>query len=387
MEYAIRDLVLPARELEQQGESIIKLNIGDPVAFDFDTPEHIKRAMFDAILEGRNGYGDSEGDVELRKAICEREKSKNSSDVSPENVVVTTGITEGIQLLLGAMIDGGDELLVPGPTYPPYTSVTKYYDGSPVPYRTIEEKNWRPDLDDIRAKITPRTKAILVVSPNNPTGAVYSEHDLKGICDIAGEHNLPLISDEIYDMLTFGTEHVSPSSVTKDVPMIVLNGFSKSYLVTGWRVGYAIFKDSDGFLQPLKDAFLKEARARLCASNPAQHAMVAALRGPQTHIAKMVRALRERRDYVVRRINEMEGLSVAVPEGAFYVFPRIYSGAWKSDKEFVLHVLKHGHVLFVNGSGFDSVYGAMHFRSVFLAPPEVLEKAMDGLQTALRTPA
>ncbi len=383
MEYAIRDLVLPARELERSGTKVIWLNIGDPGAFDFDTPEHIKRALFDAVLEGHNNYGDSEGYVELREAISQRERSKNGNDIDPGNIVVTTGITEGIQLLLGAMIEQGDELLVPGPTYPPYSSVTKYYGGKPVPYRTIEERNWRPDLDDIRSNISERTKAILVVSPNNPTGAVYSESDLREICNIAAEHNLPIISDEIYDMLTYGKKHVSPSTVSKDVPMVILNGFSKSYLVTGWRIGYTMFRDSGDYLEELKQAFLKEARARLCASNPAQRAMVAALKGPQAHITKMVRALRERRDYAVKRINEMEGLSVTVPDGAFYVFPKIEAPGWKSDRDFVLHVLKHGHVLFVNGSGFDSKYGEMHFRSVFLAPMEMMEKAMDGLQTAL----
>lgn len=386
MEYAIRDLVLPARELEQKGIDVIRLNIGDPVAFDFDTPEHIKRAMFDAILEGHNGYGDSEGNIELRQAIAEREKNKNANDFSTSDIVITTGITEGIQLLLGAMLEEGDELLVPGPTYSPYTSMTRYYGGSPVPYRTIEEEGWRPDLDDMRSKISMRTKGILVVSPNNPTGAVYSERELREICDIAGEHNLPIISDEIYDMLTFGKKHVSPSTVSRDTPMVMLNGFSKSYLVTGWRVGYAMFRDSGGYLEPLKDAFLREARGRLCASTPAQRAMVAALRGPQTHIRKMVRALKERRDYVVKRIGEMDGLSVTVPDGAFYVFPKIESDAWKSDKELVLHVLRHGHVLFVHGSGFDGKYGRMHFRSVFLAQMEKLERAMDGLENALKVP-
>ncbi len=385
MEYAIRDLVLPAREIERSGTRVIRLNIGDPVAFDFDTPEHIKRAMFDAVLEGNNSYGDSEGYLELRQAIAEREKAKNSNSVGTESIVVTTGITEGIQLLLGAMVDNGDELLVPGPTYPPYSSVTRYYGGKPVPYRTIEEKGWRPDLDDIRSRISERTKAILIVSPNNPTGAVYRENDLREICNIAGEHGLPVISDEIYDMLTYGTEHVSPSRVSKDVPMVILNGFSKSYLVTGWRIGYVVFRDSGGYLSDLQDAFLKEARARLCASNPAQRAMVAALRGPQTHLTRMVKALKERRDYTVRRLNEMDGISVTAPEGAFYVFPRIDAPGWKSDRDFVLHVLKHGHVLFVNGSGFDSQYGAMHFRSVFLAPVDVMAEAMDGLEKALRT--
>ena len=152
MEYAIRDVVLPARELEKEGVDVIRMNIGDPDAFDFDTPEHIKRAMFDAILEGHNGYGESEGEVGLRGAIAAREKRKNGNELGISDIVVTTGITEGIQLLLGALIEPGDELLVPGPTYPPYSSVTKFYGGVPAAYRTIEEEGWRPDVEDIRAK-------------------------------------------------------------------------------------------------------------------------------------------------------------------------------------------------------------------------------------------
>ena len=386
VEYAIRDVVLPARELERKGVEVIRLNIGDPDAFDFDTPEHIKRAMFDAILEGYNGYGDAEGDAELRRAIASRERRKNGNPAAIEDIVVTTGITEGIQMLLGALVEQGDEILVPGPTYPQYSTVTRYYGGIPVAYRTIEEEGWRPDLENLRARITDKTKALLTVSPNNPTGAVYSASDMKAICDIAAEHDLPIISDEIYDMLTYGTEHVSPVAVSKDVPVITLNGFSKSYLVTGWRVGYVVFRDAGEKLGDLEEAFLKEARARLCASNPAQRAMIAALEGPQTHVKKMVRTLKERRDYAVRRINGMENLSVTTPEGAFYLFPKIGGDKWKSDLDFVLHVLREGHVLLVHGSGFDRHYGNMHFRSVFLPPLETLELAMDGIEKALAVP-
>ncbi len=385
MEYAIRDVVLPARKLEQSGIEVTRMNIGDPDAYDFDTPEHIKRALFDAVLEGYNGYGDSEGDEELREAICRRERVKNNNPVGKDDVVVTSGITEGIQLTIGALIEQGDELLVPGPTYPPYSSVTRYFGGRPVSYRTVEEEEWRPDLDDMRRRISDRTRAILIVSPNNPTGAVYSEKDIRGICDIAGEHGLPVISDEIYDMLVYEGKHVSPSSISRDVPLIIFNGFSKSYLVTGWRVGYVIFRDSGDSLAEFKDAFLKQVRARLCASNPAQRAMIEALNGEQGHVREMIGKLRERRNYAVKRINAMDGLSVVRPRGAFYVFPKIESKRWRSDMDFVLDVLNRGHVLFVNGSGFDREYGSMHFRSVFLAPMDMMEKAMDGLENAIST--
>jgi len=385
IEYAIRDIILPARELERRGEDIIHLNIGDPCAYDFDVPEHIKRALFAAVIDGYNGYGDSEGDAQLRSAIAGRERRKNGNSVESEDILITAGITEGIQLLLGALIEEGDELLVPGPTYPPYSTVTKFYGGQPKAYRTVEEEGWRPDIEDLRNKISAKTKGILVVSPNNPTGAVYSSGDLKQICDLAGEHGLPVISDEIYDMLTYGVEHVSPSSISKDIPLIQLNGFSKSYLVTGWRMGYLIFRDSGEFLSDLKEAVMREARARLSCNTPAQRAMLAALEGPQEHVRSMVRELKKRRDYIVRRINSIPGLHTQIPGGAFYIFPSILSERWKDDMQFVLHALREAHVLFVNGSGFNREFGKMHFRSVFLAPVSVLESAMDRLERTMNS--
>lgn len=384
MQYAIRDMVVYARELEKKGIEVIRLNIGDPDAYDFDTPEHIKRALFDAVLQGYNGYCDSEGDRELREAIAERERKKNNSIAGPEDVIVTSGITEGIQMLLAAIIGAGDELLVPGPTYPLYISVTSFYGGRAVAYRTDEENGWRPDIEDIRKKVNERTRAIVVVNPNNPTGAVYSRRDLEEICNIASEHSIPVIADEIYDMLIYEGEHISPVSVSKDTAVITMNGFSKAYLVTGWRMGYISIRDADGFLEELKEALLKEARARLSANHPVQRAMIAALRGPQEHIRKMVKTLRERRDYMWKRLNEIEGISAVKPAGAFYLFPKIQRSEFRNDSEFVLHVLREGHVLLVNGSGFDRTYGSMHFRSVFLPPLETLERAADAIEDALK---
>ena len=379
IEYAIRDVIVYAKALARTGRKIYYLNIGDPVAFDFDTPEHIKQALFEAVKSGANAYSASEGLPELREAISEKERRVNGVDVSAEDVIVTSGISEGIQMIMAALVDSGDEILLPGPTYPPYISYTKFFGGVPVTYKTVEEDGWQPDIEDLRRKVSNKTRAIVVINPNNPCGAVYGEKTLKQILDVAAEHNIPVISDEIYDQLVFEKRFVSTASVAKDVPVIGLNGFSKAYLMTGWRLGYIYFYSPRGELNELKDCVEKEARIRLCANTPVQKAGVAALKGPQNHIREMVSKLKARRDYAWKRLNEIEGVSCTKPDGAFYVFPRIYGvgSRWKTDLDFVLELLKETGVLFVHGSGFCTVYGAGHVRGVFLPPIETLEEALN----------
>jgi len=379
IEYAIRDVVVHARELERAGREVIYLNIGDPLKFDFDTPGHIKEALYRAVREGSNWYGPSEGLPELREAICEKEKRFNDVNIGPEDVIITAGISEGINFLFGALLEPGDEVLVPGPTYPPYISYAKFFGAEPVPYRTVEEEGWAPDIDDMRAKLTEKTKLIVLINPNNPCGAVYGPRTVKDILDLAGEHGLPVASDEIYDRIVFEGHFKSTASLTSDVPVIGLNGFSKVYLMTGWRLGYIYFKDQEGALAHLKEAIVKLARIRLCANTPVQLAAVEALRGPQDHVDEMVRRLRKRRDIAYKGLNEIEGLTTTKPEGAFYIFPKVegVGYTWKSDKEFVLQLLRETGVLVVHGSGFCERYGPGHFRAVFLPPPEVLEEAID----------
>jgi tyrosine/nicotianamine family aminotransferase len=382
IEYAIRDVLAQARQLERKGKKIIYLNIGDPVKFDFDTPRHIKQALTEAVEEGANWYAPSEGLPELKEAICEKEKKVNEVEIQPEDVVVTHGISEGIQMVMAAIVENGDEVLVPGPTYPPYLSYVKFFGGKPVAYETVEEKGWQPNVDDLRAKITAKTRAIVVINPNNPCGALYGEKVVKEIVDLAGEHNLLLVSDEIYDRIVYAERFVSTSHLAKDVPVVGLNGFSKTYLMTGWRLGYIFFHDSNGRLAELEECIKKEARVRLCANTPVQKAGVAALRGPQEHISQMVEKLQKRRDYAWKRLNEMDGISCTKPEGAFYVFPRIEAvgSKWKTDAEFVCDFLEETGVLFVHGSGFEPTYGHGHFRSVILPPIETLETAFELLE-------
>ena len=386
IEYAIRDVIVHTKQLIKDGKKIYYLNIGDPAAFDFKTPPSLKEALCNAIAKEDNYYSPSEGLLELREAVVRKEKKINQVDISPEDVLVTEGISEGIQMLLGAIVEKGDEILFPGPTYPPYISYTKFFDGTPVSYETIEEEGWQPNIDDLRSKITKKTRAIVIINPNNPTGAVYDRKTIKQILDIAGENNLPIFSDEIYDQLTYEKEFVSAAHVTKDVPVVGLNGFSKVYQMTGWRLGYMYFKGKGKALDALKDGVEKECRIRICANTPVQIAATAALNGPQDFVKDIVERLRQRRDFSWKRLNEIEGISTSKPEGAFYIFPKIHGVGkiWKTDMDFVVDLLKATGVLIVNGSGFDPVYGKGHARAVFLPPITELEEAFDALEQFMK---
>lgn len=386
IEYAIRDVVVYARQIAKTGKKIYYLNIGDPVAFDFETPKHVRQALTKAVEEGANSYSPSEGLPELRQAISEKEKRVNDVDVSAEEVIVTSGISEGIQMILAALIEAGDEILLPGPTYPPYISYAKFFAGKPVTYETLEEDGWQPNVDDLRRKISEKTRGIVIINPNNPCGALYEEKTVKQILDLAGEYDVPVLSDEIYDQIVYEKRFVSAACLARDVPVIGLNGFSKAYLMTGWRLGYLYFHDQKGRLQELRQSVEKEARIRLCANTPVQKAGVAALNGPQTHVKEMVQKLRQRRDYALRRLDGTEGVSCTKPEGAFYVFPKIHAigERWKTDMEFTLELLKETGVLLVHGSGFDSVYGAGHVREVFLPPIETLEQAFNEFERFMK---
>ncbi len=386
IEYAIRDVIAHTEELVRNGKKIYYLNIGDPAAFDFKTPQNVKDTLCKAVEEDDNYYSPSEGRAELREAIARKERRINKVDITADQVLVTEGISEGIQMLLAALVEKGSEILFPGPTYPPYISYTKFFDGTPIAYETIEEEGWQPNIDDLRNKISDKTRAIAITNPNNPTGSVYDKKVIQEILDIAGEHDLPLVSDEIYDQLVYEKEFASAASLTKDVPVIGLNGFSKVYGMTGWRLGYIYFKGKGKQLDELKLDVEKECRIRICANTPVQIAATEALDGPQDFIEETVERLRQRRDFAWRRLNEIEGISTSKPEGAFYIFPKIHEvgSRWKSDLEFVVELLKKTGVLIVNGSGFDPVYGRGHARIVFLPPIAEMEQAFNALEDFLK---
>lgn len=384
--YAIRDVVLPARKLEDKGLEVLHLNIGDPNKYDFDTPQHMKDAVTKAMADNVNGYAPSEGFLKLRKAVVDREKKRNNVRYTPNDVCITSGVTESLQMLLESSLDPNDEILIPGPTYPQYSLIARINDALPIPYRCLEEDGWQPDVDQIRKKISNRTKGIVLINPNNPTGALYSKKVVKQILDIAGEHNVPVISDEIYDDMVFDGKQYATATLAKDVPVITFNGFSKVYLVPGWRMGYTLFHHN-GELNEIQYAFMRIARSRLCANSICQHGCIAALEGPQDHIQKVNQKLKRRRDFAFKRLNEITGISTAKPKGAFYIFPKIEAmdqGIWKNDKEFVLDLLNEQQVLVVHGSGFCSIYGKNHFRAVILPDIKTLEKAFDKLDSFMK---
>ena len=381
VEYAIRDIVSAAREIEQQGKSVDYLNIGDPVQFGFQPPENVKQALIDAVNKGNNFYTQSEGLPELLDAIAKKENSKGLS-IGPENVVVTNGVSEGLDMVISSIVEDGDEVLLPGPYYPPYASYVRLHGGKPIEF-AVDFKNSRPDIDDIKAKISSKTVAICLISPNNPTGLVFDETALKQIVDIANEHDLYLICDEIYDKIIFDQEFTGIGKVAGNSPVIILNGFSKVHLMSGWRVGYIAFNDSPQ-LDSIRENLPKLARVRISTNLPVQYAALESLRGPQDYIGKFVSELKIHRDYVIKRLNAMNNITCSNPQGAFYAFPKIENNKFSSDKDFVLELLKQKGVLTVHGSGFGTQYGSGHFRIVYLPNMEILESAMNKIEDFVR---
>jgi aspartate/methionine/tyrosine aminotransferase len=272
IQYAIRDIVISAKEVEKKGKKLYYFNIGDPDRYDFDTPDFLKEALIQAIMEDKaNYYSDSAGDPTLREEIVKRQKILWGTDLDPSKVLVTTGVSEAISFI-AASIAPGAEVLVPSPVYPTYLSYFRFHDVVPIQYVTEEVNDWQPDVDDIRNKITSKTQAIVIINPNNPTGAVYSPKIVKNIADVAGEHNLLVVSDEIYDLLSFEGTFRSTACLT-DVPVLELNGISKTLLSPGWRLGWVILKDENEYYSELWEALAKQSRIRLCANSPIQVAV------------------------------------------------------------------------------------------------------------------
>jgi alanine-synthesizing transaminase len=377
--YAIRNIVSAAKEVEATGKKIIYCNIGDPCKFDFATPPHMIEAVHDAMKRGENGYAPSAGIEVARKAISDHVKSYNKFDAPPDRIFITAGASEAIEIALTALLNPGEGVLIPAPGYPLYGAVLTKIGADMTPYYLDDEKGWFPDLEDIERRITKTTKGIVIINPNNPTGAVYDREILMGLIDIARRHNLVLFSDEIYDKLLFDKSHMSIASLTSDVPVITFNGLSKSYLAPGWRTGWMIISNlaaNDDYFAAIK----KLLDARLCCVAPQQYAIAPALQGPQDHIKETLDKLRSRRDLVFERLNAIPGISCVKPEAAFYAMPRIDKRACATDEEFVLEFLRDTGVLFVHGSGFETKPGSQYFRVVFLPQMDLLKEAFDLLE-------
>ena len=377
VEYAIRDIVVAAREVEQTGMNVDYLNIGDPVQFGFQPPDNVKQALIDAIKNGQNYYSTSEGLLELREEIAKKENAKGLS-IEADDILITNGVSEGLDMVISSIVEEGDEVLLPGPYYPPYASYVRLHGGIPVEF-AVDLNDSTPDFDDIKSKITSKTVAICLISPNNPTGVVFNQNALQKLVDIANEHDLYIICDEIYDQIIFDDKFVGIGKVAGDSPIIILNGFSKVHLMSGWRIGYIAFNQSPQ-LEALREHLPKLARVRIATSLPVQHAALESLRGPQNYIRDFVSEMKKHRDLVVKRLNQMPGLSCSSPKGAFYAFPKIEDTRFGTDKEFVTNLLKSKGVLTVHGSGFGEQYGSGHFRLVYLANMEILDSAMNKIE-------
>ena len=377
VEYAIRDIVESARKVQEKGMKVDYLNIGDPVQFGFQPPDNVRQALIDAINKGENFYSSSEGLLELRQEIAKKENAKGLS-ISSEEILVTNGVSEGLDMVISSIVEDGDEVLLPGPYYPPYASYVRLHGGIPVEF-AVDLNNSTPDIEDIKSKITSKTVAICLISPNNPTGVVFNEKSLKDLVDIANQHNLYIICDEIYDQIVFDEKFVGIGKVAGDSPVIVLNGFSKVHLMSGWRIGYIAFNQSSK-LDALRENLPKLARVRIATSLPVQHAALESLRGPQDYISNFVSEIKKHRDLVVKRLNEMPGLSCPNPKGSFYAFPKIENNKFRSDKEFVTKLLESKGVLTVHGSGFGEKYGSGHFRLVYLPSLDILDSAMNKIE-------
>jgi alanine-synthesizing transaminase len=374
IEYAIRDLVVLAKKYE----NVLYLNIGDPNKYDFRTPQHMIDAVTESMNKNYNGYAPAEGILEAREAIVV-DATKKGIQCTVDDVVITTGVSEAIELVLTALVDSCENFLTPNPGYPLYTALVCKLGAELNPYELSDDTGWQPDLDSIECAIKEDTKAIIVINPNNPTGSVTDEDSLKRVFEIAREHNLVVMADEIYDKLIFDSEFTNMAAIAGDVPVISFNGLSKSYLVPGWRMGWMIFHNPNGVMTQYTDAIRKLVRARLCANHPMQYAIKPALQGPQDHLTEVMAKLRARGKFTEKRINEIPGLHCNPISGAFYAFPTIDLDKFdfKTDKDFVLGLLDEEQVLCVHGSGFGRPGG---FRIVFLPPMETLEEAYDRLE-------
>ena len=388
IEYAIRDVVVPATALEAKGHNILKLNIGDPLAYPgLPTPTHMIDAYQKAIIDQKNGYSPAYGIESLRNAIAEDERSKINGgwNCSPNDVYICHGVTEALQIIFAAYLSDGDEVLAPGPHYPPYMAYPQVYGGKTVEYRLDPDNGWSIDMDDLKSKMNDKVKLLVLINPNNPTGNVISEDELDSIIDLVSNYeNCTIISDEIYDRLNFNGDHFSTASRSQDVPVITLNGVSKVYYAPGWRIGYMAFHDPKNNSIDVKDGIERLLRSRLCASTPAQYGYLAGLQGEDSWMNTYLAKIKKSNDYCIDRINNINGLSVQPPQGAFYMFVKLTDPYWyENDKKFVLELLHEEHILTVHGSGFSKKYGKGHFRIVFLPTQEILKDALDRIENFL----
>jgi alanine-synthesizing transaminase len=368
--YAIRNIVAEARKVEASGRRVRYLNIGDPIIFGFRTPPHMIEAVDRAIRDGHNGYAPSTGILAAREAVT-AECVGRGMPMSPDRVVITSGTSEGIELALTAIAGPGDDVLIPVPTYPLYTAILAKIGARPVFYRTDFSRQWQPDLDHVRSLITPATRALVVIDPNNPTGATYSTDARRALVDLADTHNIPLLADEVYADLAFDGPVAALAAHNPEAPVITFSSLSKAYLAPGWRSGWMAVGGA-GRLDDVLAGIKKLADGRLCSNGPMEHGLVAALTGDRSHQQDFRDALRERALITHTRLNAIDGITSVAPTAAFYAMPKVDLPDGVTDEDYVLALLRATGVLCVYGSGFGAAPQDGFFRVVFLASPAEL---------------
>ena len=373
--YAIRNIVAEAKRVEAAGTRVRYLNIGDPIPFGFQTPPHMIEAVTRALRDGHNGYAPSVGIPAAREAVT-AECISRGMPMTADRVVITSGTSEGIELALTALAESGDEVLVPTPTYPLYTAVLAKIGARAVFYRTDAAHGWQPDLDHVRSLISPRTRALVVIDPNNPTGATYPDETRLALLEIADRHNLPLLADEVYADLAFDGPVSAFARQNTDAPVITFSSLSKAYLAPGWRSGWLAVGQTER-LDDVLAAIRKLADGRLCSTGPMEYALVAALTGDRSHQAAFRDALRERALLSHERLNAIEGVTSVMPSAAFYAMPQVALPTGTTDEDYVLALLRTTGVLCVYGSGFGTDPADGYFRVVFLASPSELSDIYD----------
>lgn len=375
--YAIRNIVAEAKKVEQAGMPVRYLNIGDPNQFGFQTPPHLIEAVAKAMRDGHNGYTPSPGIAEAREAVAADFVSRGVN-VSADRVLITSGTSEGIELALTGIVDEGDEVLVPSPTYPLYTAVLAKIGAQPAYYRTDHTNQWLPDLDHIRGLINPKTRALVVIDPNNPTGAIYPDSMRRALIALADDHGLVILADEVYGDLSYDGAVAPMAALDNDAAIISYSSLSKAYLAPGWRAGWMAVGASPR-LDPALAAIKKLADGRLCSPGPMQYAVTAALTGDRSHQVGFRKVLRERAELTTTRLNQIPGMSCVAPSGAFYAMPKVELPRGKTDVDYVLGLLRAKGILVVYGSGFGTAPEDGFFRVVFLASPAELGTIYDDM--------
>jgi alanine-synthesizing transaminase len=380
--YAIRNIVIEARKVEAAGRPVRYLNIGDPNQFGFLTPPHLIEAVEKAMRDGHNGYTPSPGIAAAREAAAADFLSRGV-DVSADRVLITSGTSEGIELALTAIVDEDEEVLVPSPTYPLYTAVLAKIGARPAYYRTDHTNNWQPDLDHLRSLITSKTRALVVIDPNNPTGAIYPDAMRRALIGLAESHGLVILADEVYGDLSYDGPVPPMASLDTDAPIISYSSLSKAYLAPGWRAGWMAVGSSPR-LDAVLAAIKKLADGRLCSPGPMQYAVTAALTGDRSHQVVFRQQLRERAELTAQRMNAIPGMSCVAPRSAFYAMPKVDLPPGKTDVDYVLGLLRSKGVLCVYGSGFGTAPEDGFFRIVFLASPRELNAIYDDVDEFTR---